>query len=594
MQTVSILRPDEEMWCEVHMKSMKPILLAFLVVTALAIPAALADTNSTTGPLSLSHVRIVRLSFVQGDVAIKHPGDSDWIAATVNTPIQEGFSIATTPNSFAEVEFENGSTARLGQGSAMDFTELALTPQGDKVNKLALTKGYATFHFTPEHHDQYEVDASGVTITAHGKTEFRTNFSGESLRLEVFDGEVQAVRGAKSDQIGKNRVATYDPNAVEAVNVSSGIDKDSWDQWTHARDQQSVLAANDQSVSPNSPIFGWTDLDTYGDWSFFPGYGYGWAPYEPAGWSPYSSGAWGNYPGLGFTWVSAEPWGWLPFHNGFWNYDASMGWFWTPGSLDAWSPAQVNWFAGDGWIGWEPMGLNGTACPIAAPGCLMAVAPIAVEQGTPLRPTSPILLHPVNGISKATRIQPPQLNGAHVAAHSVNALAVRPAAVGGAPVAESAMHASPTSVVMGREVTPDSFLNHHGFLSGAQPIHAQLGRTMGGTIPTVVGHNGTVTIDSHYHGPVAAGGSSPAVRMPTMMQRASASGGPSAAIGAHGGVTPVAASASSSSGFNAAAGGNPSAASAPASAPSATASPSSSGAVRSSSSSGPVASGGHR
>jgi hypothetical protein len=524
------------------MKSKKSGILSLSALLILASPSLVADINSTTSPLSLSHVRIVRLSFVQGDVAVKHPGDSDWMSATVNTPIQEGFSIATTPDSFAEVEFENGSTARLGQGSELDFTELALTAQGDKVNKLALAKGYATFHFTPEHHDQYEVDASGVTITAHGKTEFRTNFSGDSLRLEVFDGQVEAGRDGKSEEVGKNRVLTYDANATEAASVSNGIEKDSWDKWTQARDQQAVLASNDEAVSPNGALFGWSDLDTYGDWSFFPGYGYGWAPYEPAGWSPYSAGAWGYYPSWGFTWISAEPWGWLPFHNGFWNYDASMGWFWMPGPLDAWSAADVNWYAGDGWIGWMPIGMGGASCAIAVPGCLTAVTPIAVQQGTPIRPSSPILMHPISGISKATRITAPQLNSAHVATRVGAQAAARPAAA--ATVSESTMHVAPSSVVMGREVTPDSFLGHHGFLSGPQPIHAQLGRTMGGTIPTVVSRSGEVSVDSHYHGPVVAGSNSAAVRMPTVMEHGSVGGGPSAAIGPRGGISPVAPSAS--------------------------------------------------
>jgi hypothetical protein len=62
----------------------------------------------------LSHVRVVRLSYVSGTVAIKRPGSAEWAKAIVNTPIQEGFTVSTSTDSFAEVEFENGSTARLG------------------------------------------------------------------------------------------------------------------------------------------------------------------------------------------------------------------------------------------------------------------------------------------------------------------------------------------------------------------------------------------------------------------------------------------------------------------------------------------------
>lgn len=494
------------------MKYTRWFLWLSLAVCALVLAplSGAADTGPNTNTMSLLHVRIVRLSFVQGDVAVRREGETDWSAGAVNTPLQQGFSVATSPNSFAEIEFENGSTARLGQNSEIDFTELALTQQGDKINKLALSKGYATFHFAPEHHDQYEVDASGLTITVHGKAEFRTNFSGDSLRVEVFDGEVQTEHDGKTEAVGKNRVLTFDPNAAVAFNVTNGLPKDEWDKWTQARDQQSVLATNDESLSLNHPLYGWSDLDTYGDWSFFPGYGYGWAPYEPAGWSPYSAGMFGYYPGWGFTWISAEPWGWLPYHNGFWNYDASMGWFWMPGPLDAWSPALVNWYDGPGWVGWTPIGSGGGSCVITAAGCLTAVAPGTLTQGTPLRPGSPVIVHPV-GVSKSLlRTAAPQLEGS---VHPVSIIGTRvtaahvagPAAMGSA----SAARIAPNSVVMGREVNPDTFISHHGFFSGPQAIRAPLGRTMGGTVPTVVSRSGEISIDSRYHGPQPAMAGSP-------------------------------------------------------------------------------------
>jgi hypothetical protein len=371
------------------------IFIAILLLMVAVAPMAFgADTTHSSGTFSLLHVRIVRLSFVSGDVLIKRPNESDWTAGSVNTPIEEGFSVATGANSFAEVEFENGSTARIGQGSQLDFTQLALTQQGDKINKLELSKGYATFHFTPQHRDQYEVDASGISMTIHGKSEFRTNIENNSLHVEVFEGGVQAAHDGKTEDVGKNRMLTYDPNATEAVVLGNSFERDSWDKWTQARDRQSVAAMNDESFSLNSPLFGWADLDTYGDWSYFPGYGYAWAPYEPAGWSPYSAGMWGNYPGWGFTWISAEPWGWLPFHNGFWNYDASMGWFWIPGPLDAWSPSLVNWYEGDGWVGWAPVGKGSGACTITTPGCITGVPPTTISSGAPIRPTSPIVVHP--------------------------------------------------------------------------------------------------------------------------------------------------------------------------------------------------------
>src|SRR5208337_1921249 len=88
----------------------------------------------------LSHVRVVRLSFVSGTVGVKRPASTEWAKAQANTPIQEGFVLLTSANSYAEVEFENGSTARLGEFSKLVFDQLAMDENGSKLNGLTFEK----------------------------------------------------------------------------------------------------------------------------------------------------------------------------------------------------------------------------------------------------------------------------------------------------------------------------------------------------------------------------------------------------------------------------------------------------------------------
>jgi len=97
-----------------------------------------------------SHARIVRLSFVEGNVTVQRSDIADWAEAPINTPIQEGFKLSTAEGGFAEVEFENGSTVRLGQLSTLEFTQLALGSDGSKINCLTMPQGYATFHAAPK------------------------------------------------------------------------------------------------------------------------------------------------------------------------------------------------------------------------------------------------------------------------------------------------------------------------------------------------------------------------------------------------------------------------------------------------------------
>ena len=84
-----------------HVGISRLVLLA-LVVAALS-GAAFAD----------SHVRIVRLSSVEGQVQIDRATGQGLERAILNTPIVEGTRIVTGDDGLAEVEFENQSALRL-------------------------------------------------------------------------------------------------------------------------------------------------------------------------------------------------------------------------------------------------------------------------------------------------------------------------------------------------------------------------------------------------------------------------------------------------------------------------------------------------
>jgi hypothetical protein len=374
------------------------ILFAILVLLGLQPPLR----GSQDQEKGYSHVRVVRLSFVDGTVLVKRPDSTEWAKASVNTPISQGFSLSTSSNSFAEVEFENGSTARLGELSQLDFTELALSPKGAKINQLTFDQGYATFHLRPEHGDEYSVKVANARVIPHGKAEFRTDFTQGRLRVEVFDGSAEVVGPTQTAKVTKDKVLEYDTNSQMAFDISHGIEKDAWDKWVQQRDAQTTLAWNDQPVGLGSRVYGWSDLDEYGEWAYFPGYGYGWAPFVGAGWTPFSMGQWSWYPGWGYTWISAEPWGWLPFHYGYWNYLPSFGYFWTPPtSFAAWNPGAVSWYAGGGYIGWVPVNAQGVPICSGA-GCMTTVKATTLQNGAPVDPTTRIHVNP-NVLAQTSR-----------------------------------------------------------------------------------------------------------------------------------------------------------------------------------------------
>src|ERR1039458_4930920 len=418
-----------------------------------------------------SHVRVVRLSYVSGTVAVKRPGSTEWAKAMVNTPVQEGFEISTSAHSYAEVEFENGSTARLGEFSKANFDQLALDEEGNKLNRLSFEQGYATFHLLPQHHDIYSVKVVETTLTPNGKSEFRTDLENGRARIEVFSGSVEMASASKTVKVGKNKVLEFDPGTTEeALNAKPGIVKDSWDQWTSSRDTQSELALADQAVPARGSVYGWSYLDAYGEWGFFPGHGYGWSPFAGAGWSPYSTGMWSWYPSMGYTWISGEPWGWMPYHYGNWNYSSGFGWFWMPGDFSAaFSPALVSWYSGPGWIGWAPqgaMGVGGRNTRI-----LTTVPGGVIRNGLMVEPGN-VSHVPVTAGTEISRLPFEPAAGAMLSGPPLSAAAVA------APASRTGVthNLAPNSVLMGGNAATEQSL--HG--AKQEPLRARLGTTLGG------------------------------------------------------------------------------------------------------------------
>ena len=220
-------------------------------------------------PEAVSHARVVSLSLVEGTVIERGPGSDEWTRATLETPIQEGVSIATAKHSFVEVQFENGSTVRLGELSRIDFKELALAPRSGRVDHLRLDVGVATIHVTPSRHDECILSAYGASLMPHGKAEFRTDLSHGHLRVEVFKGRVQVADAGQSERLRKDQSLAYDYRAGGDFQVTDTIQLDDWDKWVLARDQQAELAAyNNQGDS--WPLYGWDELVPFGNMGAFP------------------------------------------------------------------------------------------------------------------------------------------------------------------------------------------------------------------------------------------------------------------------------------------------------------------------------------
>jgi uncharacterized membrane protein YgcG len=337
--------------------------LELSAITAILLMAAV-------GAQAESHVRIVRLSYIDGQVQMAH-ADQGLDRAILNTPIVQGTRIVTRNDGLAEVEFEDQSALRLAENSEVKFRQLSMNDAGVKVNEIEVVRGVVFFDVCSKSSDVYRAVAEGTTLLVRRDTLTRISAAPDQLQVTVFKGDVQLENQPQLVSIKKNETLTLDPNQPSDYKVAHGTEALPVDAWNKEREAYTSAYAGNQGYGGPRSGYGLQDLNYYGNYLYASGYGYVWQPYGFAnsmiGWNPYSNGAWGFVPGFGYTWASAYPWGWLPYHYGSWAFlGGGIGWAWVPGSY----PAQwyANNFQATPVVVKPPAGWQPVTAPVAPAG----------------------------------------------------------------------------------------------------------------------------------------------------------------------------------------------------------------------------------
>ena len=330
-------------------RSLGTMLLLLASLLCLIVPAAALDTN----------VRIVRLSYISGDVQLDRGQGEGYEPAIMNMPIVQGSRLWTRgEDALAEVEFEDGSTLRLTPGTAVEFQELSLRGSGEKVSSVQLESGTAYFDIR-NHMGDFRVTLGGQEISVTRPARFRLFGDNSHFKVAVYRGEVAAYTGDNQVEVCSGETLALDLSDRSHYNLAKSIAEGSYDDWNHEREryQQSYTAPSTYSADSYynfSPAYsyGLADLAYYGNYFYAPGWGWMWRPYYTGVWNPFMDGAWVWYPQFGYMWVSSYPWGWMPFRYGAWNFVPGYGWCWMPArTWNRWVPVTVvnrqpvNWVA---------------------------------------------------------------------------------------------------------------------------------------------------------------------------------------------------------------------------------------------------------
>jgi hypothetical protein len=340
-----------------------------------------------------SHVRIIRLSLVQGDVRFARDVKGDplasqtatWENAELNLPIRQGYVLATDKGR-AEVEFENGSMAFLSDDAVLEFYDLSLE-DGAKTTRLILRQGTASFYVNPANGDYFSVTGGDFSVEADGRASFRLDNFDDGSVVNVLKGHVSVLRKNQSIAVAKGQSLSMRANDSGSVSIGQTTDNDDFDHWVSGR-IDSVQAANNaaqQYVTTGGYTSGLGSLYTYGGWYPCAGYGNCWRPYGVGlGWSPFDNGFWITDASIGGpSFIGNQPWGWLPYHYGGWICDPLYGWLWTPGAgflygNSPWLPVTGIW-------------LHSRTGPIG----IVPVHPLDVRGKTPINLAKGVF--PVNG-----------------------------------------------------------------------------------------------------------------------------------------------------------------------------------------------------
>jgi hypothetical protein len=270
------------------------------------------------------------------------PPDQVPSQAAINMPVPAGTAVQTGDDGRAELQFDDGSIARIAPSS--DASVGSLSTGGEQLD----AQSGLTYYETPaQPSGTLAIRIGDYTVKPGADSLVRVDRDKVPSTIAVLRGTAELDAGDGSVPLQDGQTVTLDGAQPTGYTVSSEIASLSWDAWDADRDAQMSQMASGQTNardgSDNADAGAWNDLDYYGTWYDVPGVGEAWAPDGvSADFDPYGAGAWGYYTGIGYTWVSAYPWGWLPYHCGIWSYYDSFGWLWQPGGCGT--------YGGGGWF----------------------------------------------------------------------------------------------------------------------------------------------------------------------------------------------------------------------------------------------------
>src|SRR6266436_9319497 len=209
-----------------------------------------------------------RVSFIHGDLSTQHSDSSEWVAATLNTPVVNGDHLSTGKRSRVEIQLDHANILRLSDESTANIVNLSRTQI-----QLQIGQGLMNYDVLKDSEANVEIETPNVAIRPQmreGSYRITVNSNGETI-VDVREGSAEISTPQGSTRVDRGQRITIQGNADNAqYNISSANRKDDWDKWNDDRDHVIERASSRRHTDPY--YTGTHDLDDYGHWRDVPDY----------------------------------------------------------------------------------------------------------------------------------------------------------------------------------------------------------------------------------------------------------------------------------------------------------------------------------
>ena len=239
--------------------AVKKIVSRIATTAALGLP--LFSFNGGQALAQDAPVNVARVSFVQGSVQLLAGQGTDFQQAVMNMPVIDGSRVQTGADGEAEIEFGDGSVARITPNSALQFDHLGT----DQV-QLEQLSGLAYYELNVgEGHAPFGLQLANIEVQPTANSILRVGMDA-GWEVAVINGSVSVQgNGIPPVNVAENQsVRSGGGNDGAPYTVAQGINGDSWDNWNQDRDQAIAQEAaqqtpvRDDSANPQSE--NWNDL----------------------------------------------------------------------------------------------------------------------------------------------------------------------------------------------------------------------------------------------------------------------------------------------------------------------------------------------